>query len=412
MNWKSRLLLLILAGFVNPTPTYSQAADQPSGPTAAKPADGTSVARGVRKRHRIRHIAYRPRAHAAPPVDLADNAVEIGVMSEGANSHYMRMTADLAATFTKPQDLRVLGIIGKGTVQNIHDLASLKGVDVAIMHSDAIDIAKKLGDIPNLNERITYIARLQNEEMHVLARNEITDIHQLDGKRVNVAAAGGGIAASSQNVLEHLGVKAQLVNLPQSAALEKLKAGEIDAVIDWDPYPDSTFANFKGEGNFHFLPVPYEKDLQDVYFPASIPADTYPGLVPAGQKLDTVSLNAVIAAYNWPKDSERYRLVARFTKELFERFAELQSPAREDVWKSINPVGVAQGWKRFPAAQEWVDANNAHPTEPQTGPDVAEFKAFLKEQGKAPGNNQADAEKLFEQFVEWRKSKSAAPQLR
>ncbi len=219
------------------------------------------------------------------------------------------------------------------------------------------------------------------------------------------------MAASSANVFEHLGINVQLINLPTKAAQEKLKAGEIDAVVDWDPYPDQTMLDFKNDGRFHLIAVPYPKELQSVYNPASFPADTYPRLVPPGQKLETVSLNAVIAAYNWPKNSDRYKRVARFAEQLFSHFRDLQAPGRDSIWKGVNPFGIAVGWRRFPAAQEWVDANVAHPPNTGADPSISEFSAFLKDSGRSSVTaSPAEEQKLFEAFVAWRKARAANAQ--
>jgi hypothetical protein len=110
----------------------------------------------------------------------------------------------------------------------------------------------------------------------------------------------------------------------------------------WDPVPDTTVRTFKNDGQFHLLGVPYEKSLQSVYYPASIPADTYPGMVPSGQKLETISLNAIVAAYNWPQGSDRYQRVAHFAETFLSKFGDLQKQGRDPIWQSIDPVGVAQ----------------------------------------------------------------------
>jgi uncharacterized protein len=345
----------------------------------------------------------------------AVNAGAVGVMSEGASDHYMRMVADLSSVFDDAPKLRIVGIIGKGTVQNLRDLRFLRGVDVALMHSDALDVAKKLREGGDVASKISYIARLQDEEMHILAKNEITDIHQLAGKKVNVSLAGSGVAASSGNVFDRLGIHVELVNFPERLAQEKLRAGEIDAAVFWDPIPDQTIVTFKNDGRFHLVPVPYEESLQSVYYPASIPADTYPGLVPAGQKLETVSLNAVVVAYNWPAGSDRAVRVANFAELFLSKFADLQKPGRDPIWQAIDPVGIAQGWQRLPAAQHWIDANIAHAVVPGRSPNMvdptmAEFQTFLNEApNRAGAKNSADAQRLFEEFISWRKSKAKSP---
>ncbi len=384
--------------------------------TAADPADPAraKVPQQARTGSKEPPVAARSdMAHAAKV--SAVNAGAVGVMSEGASDHYVRMVADLASVFDDAPKLRVVGIIGRGTAQNLRDLRFLRGVDVALLHSDALDIAKKLPDGEDVAKKTSYIARLQDEEMHILAKNEITDVHQLAGKKVNVSLAGSGAAASSSNVFERLGITVQLVNFPERQAEEKLKSGEIDAAVFWDPVPDDHVSSFKNDGRFHLLSVPYEKSLQSIYYPASIAADAYPGLTPAGRKLETISLNAVVVAYNWPQASERNKRVARFAQLFLSKFADLQKPGRDPVWQTIDPVGVAPGWQRLPAAQRWIDTNIARPAaqtnSPATvDPSIVEFQTFLKEASKgSAAANPAEAQKLFEEFVAWRKSKPTSP---
>jgi uncharacterized protein len=297
-------------------------------------------------------------------------------------------------SLTMGRNLRTVGIIGRGTIQNLRDLPYLRGVDIALMHSDALDIAKKLGEIPNVDKIIHYIARLQNEEMHVLATNDIVNISQLAGKRVSVSAAGSGVAASSANVFDRLHVPVQFVNFPEHLALEKLKAGELDAVVVWDPYPAEAITGFVNDGRFHLVPVPYDENLRSVYFQVSVPADTYPDLVPPGQKLETVSLNAVIAVYNWPAGTERYKRVSRFTNLFFAKFSELQQPGRDAIWTTINPAAVVPGWQRFPPAQNWLSQDGSHTASAASG---ARTRIDI---------NPPDKELLFQQFLNWRSGKT------
>jgi uncharacterized protein len=373
--------------------------------------DATRPANGHRP---IRAMHTKPESNPAHVSEInAVNSGAVGVMSEGASDHCMRMVADLASVLDDGHKLRIVGLIGKGTAQNLRDLRFLQGVDVALVHSDALDIAKNLHESEDITGRVSYIARLQDEEMHVLANNEITDIHQLTGKKVNTSVAGGGGAASSVNVLDRLGIHAELLNYPDWLAEEKLKSGEIDAVVFWDSIPNDSVRNFKNDGRFHLVPVPYEASLQSVYHPASVPADTYPGLVPAGQKLETISLNALIAAYNWPPGSDRSRRVAQFAEVFLSKFSDLRKAGRDRIWQSIDPVGIAQGWPRLPAAQQWIDTHITHavvPSPTSSDPTLAEFQTFLKKAPKSAGvRDSADAEKLFEEFLAWRKTKTKSP---
>ena len=98
------------------------------------------------------------------------------------------------------------------------------------------------------------------------------------------------------------------------------------------------------------------------YFPATLAHEDYPKLVPAGAKIETLSVGTVLAAYNWPENSERYRRIARFVEAFFSKFDELLAPGRHPKWSEVNFAADVPGWKRFPAAQQWLDGHSDEPT--------------------------------------------------
>jgi uncharacterized protein len=50
----------------------------------------------------------------------------------------VRIAADLAAVLDGGQTLRVLPVLGKGSLQNLADILYLRGIDVGIVQSDAL----------------------------------------------------------------------------------------------------------------------------------------------------------------------------------------------------------------------------------------------------------------------------------
>jgi uncharacterized protein len=80
---------------------------------------------------------------------------------------YARTGADL--TILDDGALRVLPTQGKGSLQNLSDILYLKGVDIGFVQADALTYAKQHGMFPNLTQSIRYIAKLYDEEVHVLA---------------------------------------------------------------------------------------------------------------------------------------------------------------------------------------------------------------------------------------------------
>src|SRR6202034_4184568 len=110
---------------------------------------------------------------------------------DGPGSTDTQIAADIARALDDGDKLRILPMIGRGSVQNIADLIYLKGVDVAIVSTDVLTQTMQSGTIPR-ESTVQYIAKLFPEEIHILARKEITSLEDLNGKPVATAPMGSG----------------------------------------------------------------------------------------------------------------------------------------------------------------------------------------------------------------------------
>jgi len=162
----------------------------------------------------------------------------VGVIAGGINGTYIRIAADMAAVLDS-DSWRVLAVVGKGSVQNIDDLLYLKGIDdllylkgidMAIVQSDVLEYLKRKGTYKDIDKRIHYIAKLYNEEFHLLARPEITQLSDLKGRKVNFDVKGSGTAITATNLFDILNISVEPTFYDQATALEKLKNGEIAAL--------------------------------------------------------------------------------------------------------------------------------------------------------------------------------------
>ncbi|HZH45155.1 MAG TPA: TRAP transporter substrate-binding protein, partial [Roseococcus sp.] len=133
------------------------------------------------------------------------NAGTVGVVSGGVDGTYVRIAADLAAVLDGPE-LRVLPIIGKGSLQNIEDIILLRGIDVGIVQSDTLAVARRRRRLPGIENMIQYIAKLYDEEVHVLARDDIGSMRDLAGQPVNIDLAPSGTAMTSSLIFEGLNI--------------------------------------------------------------------------------------------------------------------------------------------------------------------------------------------------------------
>ena len=134
------------------------------------------------------------------------NAGTVGIISGGPDGTYVRIAADLAAVLDDGDALRVLPILGKGSLQNLADILVLRGVDIGIVQSDVLAFARRERLLPGVDSLIQYIAKLYDEEVHVLARAEIARIEDLAGRPVNVDVRGSGTAMTAALLFDALGL--------------------------------------------------------------------------------------------------------------------------------------------------------------------------------------------------------------
>ena len=141
-----------------------------------------------------------------------------------------------------------------------------------------------------------------------------------------------------------------------SAMSEMAKSDKYAAVVFVSTKPLDPFVKRKWPDGFKFLPVPLTEKLEQYYLPAQLAAADYPGLVPDGQTIETLAVPAVLAVYNWPTRSERYKRVARLIDYIFERLPKLQSEAGfHPKWKELNLAATVPGWQRSKAMQARLD---------------------------------------------------------
>ena len=98
------------------------------------------------------------------------NSNTIAVISGNLNATYVTIAYDMSAVLDDGDDFRVLPVIGKGGGQNIKDVRFLKGVDLGITQSNLLGYYKRTNEIGPIDDKIVYIAKLFNEEMHLIVR--------------------------------------------------------------------------------------------------------------------------------------------------------------------------------------------------------------------------------------------------
>jgi TRAP transporter TAXI family solute receptor len=318
---------------------------------------------------------------------------------------YVQFGADLASVLDDGNKLRVLPIVGRGSVQSVADILFLQGVDVGIVRADTLDYLERKGFAKDIKKQFTYVTKLYNEEMQIIAPKSVQTLKDLEGKKVAVDLPNGSTFVTVLTVAERLGLKANWLYIEQRIAMEKLKTGELDAVIVVGGKPYKSVSTFNNDGRFHLVKVDYEKPLQGDYLPATLTSKDYPNLIGEGETVDTIAVPALLAAYNWAPNTDRYRKLAVFVDAFFTKFPQFQNPPFHPKWKEVSLAAPLAGWQRLPAAQQWLDTHGIEPM------GRGRFDDFLKQTsaaGKLPADT--DKEQLFKQFKAWEAEQNARAQ--
>jgi TRAP-type uncharacterized transport system substrate-binding protein len=281
------------------------------------------------------------------------NAWTVGLAAGLIEGAPLRLAAEMARVVDDGANLHVLPIVTRGPTENMNSLLYLRGIDLAIINSDALDEYKI--QVPEIRRHITYLLNLFPSELHIFVRPEIQSLQDLVGKKVNFNTLGTAAAYSGPLIFSRLGINVEKTFIPHQVALQQMRKGDMAAVVFITSKPVDAFLRGQWEPGFKFLPVTYDSKFEDYYLPAVLEAAEYPALIKPGERISTIAVPTALVAYNWPAGSDRYRRVARFTDYLFTRVDKLQVAGFDANWKTINLGAAVPGLARFPAAQEWLE---------------------------------------------------------
>jgi TRAP transporter TAXI family solute receptor len=296
------------------------------------------------------------------------NANKVGIVTGVPGGTYNRMGMDLSTVLQDPSadpPFRVIVMNSLGSVQNLDYLLNLRGVDIAMMQSDVLQMYEHDPQADTLKARMQMIASLHREEIHLLGRGGINDIDQLKGKRVNVGPPGSGTQITVHNLFDKLHISVIEDLSAPDQAMGKLIAGDIDAMFFVVGTPAKLFASLKGQdiqdAVLQFIPIPANIPGLEQYVPADLTAEDYPGLIQADTQIHTLAVRSVMAVYAFkPGDNAvRYAALQRFVQRFFGHAAELvqKKDRYSPSWCQADLATDVPGWTRFAVAKDWLDGH-------------------------------------------------------
>src|SRR5215469_1544917 len=172
---------------------------------------------------------YAKNPSAGPEASINRGIVELETTRSAGIS--VQIAEDLANVIDDGATRRVLPVVGKGALENLTDLKLLRGIDMAILQTDVLDYARQQNLFPGIDYWVTYIAKLYNEEFHLLARQDIKTVADLAGQKVNVDLRGAGTAITASRLFELMKIPVAATNDDQGVAIEKLRKGRVPRLL-------------------------------------------------------------------------------------------------------------------------------------------------------------------------------------
>ena len=142
------------------------------------------------------------------------NANTIAIVSGNINAAWLTLAYDLSAVLDDGNNFRVLPVIGKGGAQNVRDVRYLKGIDLGITVTSVLGKFRRSGELGDIADKIDYITKLSDDEMHVLVRADsgITSLEQLEWQESQFQRHGqrhGGVGRRRIRAARHQGRRSQ-----------------------------------------------------------------------------------------------------------------------------------------------------------------------------------------------------------
>lgn len=346
--------------------------------------------------------------HQALRIKLNESTLLVATSHPSAA--YFGMAGDMATVFSSSDGVRILPVASNGGALTLRDLLFLRGIDMAIVPSNALAHAKATEALGGgLAQRVAYITRLYSEELHLLVGRGVRSIEDLRGKQIAVPAEDGTAQFTAEDLFGRLRLRVELVTTNPADAIDKVRAGSLAAALLVGGKPLPQLIRLAKDGSVRLLDLSFARSLDEAYSPAVFVADDYPALIPPGQIVETLAVSPVLLTNSGKGSEESARRVARVIPALFGGLSGLALADRHPKWRDVNLAATLPGWSRLAAAEEWL----AKAREQQAGSLQKRFEDFLRARRKpgAPDLSAAEQKRLFDEFVGWtRKSLGDAGQ--
>ncbi|ODS24469.1 hypothetical protein AB835_03230 [Candidatus Endobugula sertula] len=271
----------------------------------------------------------------------AEDIGVIGLITGTIGGTYIQIGENISQ-LAKQNNIQVNVYPSNGSLENIAAVFERDDVQMALVQSDVLGYLRESQNkkLEKIEENIKMMFPLYNEEIHLLARKEITSIYDLNNKHVGVGGRGSGTNLTGDLLFEVTNVwPRKKYYLEGVSALRALENNQIDAFIYVSGYPVELLQNVDAS-RFHLVPLG-EAVLSEYYLSSEIPAGTYSwqeGVV------KTVAVKAVLMSSGF---KGKYCNVARQLANVIYSNMEWLYVHGHYKWHEVNLYYDLNKWDRY-----------------------------------------------------------------
>lgn len=332
-----------------------------------------------------------------------ENNSTVMIAAGRPDTSLMEIANDLSIVLKNAEDgFRVVPVVGDGAEGNVRDLILLRNIDLALTDLTVLKWMNQSTELSAmLSREVAHVVTLFPDKLSLLAKNSISDITELDGKRVSAGFEGSTESTHAKHIFKMLNIEVQLLDMASVDSADALSKGEIDAFLCFCLTSPSVYQRVMFDPDLHILPIPIDGSLQQDYRPAALSHEEFPAFIKKGETVNTLAVDLALVTYNWQKGSPRYALVSKFVERMLDNLDELRRPPRHKGWQTVQVNQELETFPRFAAVSEWQNSRKDDALQEMR---VA-FGEFLNQW--APSNAPAAATEqtqLFEEFLAWQET--------
>ncbi len=206
---------------------------------------------------------------------LAQPSPHIGLITGAKTGTYIQIGEDISKLVNE-EGIEFSVHESNGSLENIAAVFERDDIQLGLVQSDVLGYLQESQNrkLERVAQKIAMMFPLYNEEVHLIAKKEISQFQDLNHRVVAVGSMGSGTNLTSELLFEVSNIWPQKKYLlKDEEALQWLEEGKIDALFNVSGYPVKLLENIDRE-KFHLVPIKNE-NLGGYYLDSTIPSGVY-----------------------------------------------------------------------------------------------------------------------------------------